>query len=149
MKIYIIWIISILKFFLVKKRFLLLSPPFLEKQYFYDRKSKRFFLLYNRNKIDWGTNWQVFLDDQFSLPYTNYNDTRNKDLLNYTKKQNNNNKTPIIIKKLSQTFSLKRDPSRNLFCNVFFAINRHHYKKSEIHHSKYTSNKCCNINATQ
>ncbi len=97
MKIYIIWIISILKFFLVKKRFLLLSPPFLEKQYFYDRKSKRFFLLYNRNKIDWGTNWQVFLDDQFSLPFTNYNDTRNKDLLNYTKKQNNNNKTPIII----------------------------------------------------
>ena len=89
MKIYIIWIISIFKFILLKRRFLLLSPPFLKKQHWYDRENNKSFILYNRNKTDWGTNWQVFLDDQFSLLNKNYNDSRSHDLLSYLDKQNN------------------------------------------------------------
>ncbi len=68
MKIFFIWIISIIKF-LLGRRFLLISPPFIKKQYWYDRNKKKFFILYNRNATDWLTNWQVFLEDQFSFSF--------------------------------------------------------------------------------
>ena len=37
MKKYLVWFLSIIKFFLLKKRFLLISPPFFKKQYWFDR----------------------------------------------------------------------------------------------------------------
>lgn len=92
MKKYIIWIISILKFFLLKKRFLLMSPIFLKRQYWYDRKSKSFFTTFNRNEVDWNTSWQVFLDDQYT-----YNISRTLDLSNYLDEQNSKGKKPLII----------------------------------------------------
>tara|TARA_B100000963_G_scaffold354104_1_gene370012 strand:+ start:567 stop:1403 length:837 start_codon:yes stop_codon:yes gene_type:complete len=68
MKIYFVWLISIIKFIL-GRRFLLISPPFINKQYWYDREKNKFFVLFNRNVEDWLTNWQVFLQDQFSFSF--------------------------------------------------------------------------------
>ena len=97
MKIHLIWIFSIIKFFLLKKRFLLISPPFLKKQYWFDRISKKRFFTLNRDKIDWGTSWQVFIDDQFSLFENIFNDSRKKDLENYIKVEMDKGKRPLII----------------------------------------------------
>ena len=74
MKVYAVWIISILKFMLRGRRFLLLSPPFLKKQYWYDRLSQKRFVTLNRNMTDWGVSWQVFLDDQFTPLENIFND---------------------------------------------------------------------------
>lgn len=68
MKIYFYWLISVIKFIL-GRRFLLISPPSLSKQYWYDREKNKFFVLFNRNVKDWLTNWQVFLQDQFSFSH--------------------------------------------------------------------------------
>ena len=97
MKPYIVWILSILKFIFLKKRFLLISPPFLNKQHWYDRFSKKRFITLNRNMTDWGTSWQVFLDDQFAPLKNIYNDSREKDLLDYENYGIKNSKQPLII----------------------------------------------------
>lgn len=97
MKSHLVWFFSVIKFFLVKKRFLLLSPPFLKKQFWYDRLSKKKFTTINRNKIDWGTSWQVFLDEQFSLLKNIYNDSREKDLKDYINYCIAEKKRPLII----------------------------------------------------
>ena len=97
MKIHLVWFFSVLKFFLLKKRFLLLSPPFLKKQHWYDRLSKKKFTTINRNKTDWGTSWQVFLDEQFSLLKNIYNDSREKDLKEYIDHCLVKDKRPLII----------------------------------------------------
>jgi len=97
MKVYAVWIISILKFMLRGRRFLLLSPPFLKKQYWYDRLSQKRFVTLNRNMTDWGVSWQVFLDDQFTPLENIFNDSRKKDLLDYEKYQIDNGKQPLVI----------------------------------------------------
>ena len=66
---YILWFISTMKFVVGKKRFLLITPPFFKKQLWYDRKSNKSFIIYIRSLTDWYTNWQVFLEDQFSLSF--------------------------------------------------------------------------------
>ena len=83
MKKIIVWLLSIIKFILVKKRFLLISPPFFKKQYWFDRLNNKKFVTVNRDDTDWGTSWQVFLDEQFALLDNIFNDSRSKDLTEY------------------------------------------------------------------
>ncbi len=97
MKKYLVWFLSIIKFFLLKKRFLLISPPFFKKQYWFDRLNKKRFLTLNRDGIDWGTSWQVFLDNQFSLLENIYSDSRKKDLEKYMNDEMKKGKRPLII----------------------------------------------------
>ena len=97
MKIYLVWVMSIVKFFLFKKRFLLISPPFLKKQHWYDRLNKKRFVTLNRDNIDWGTSWQVFLDDQFSLFETISNNSRKTDLEKYINEGIKKGKRPLIV----------------------------------------------------
>lgn len=73
MKYFYIWLISIVKFLLFGRRFLLFSPPILKKQIWYDKESKSFFSLIIRDNIDWRTNCAVFFDDQFSLSFHDTN----------------------------------------------------------------------------
>ena len=99
MKIYLIWLVSILKF-LLGRRFLSMSPPFFKKQYWYDRKNNKSFVLFNRNVTDWLTNWQVFLEDQFSLSFLNSDftkDPRDKEIYEYYNKIIEGGYKPLII----------------------------------------------------
>ena len=97
MKIYLVWVMSIVKFFLFKKRFLLISPPFFKKQYWFDRLNRKRFVTFNRDNIDWGTSWQVFLDNQFSLFENIFNDSRNKDLEKYINCEIKKGRRPLIV----------------------------------------------------
>lgn len=69
MKKIIYWLISVIKFLFFHKRFLLIAPPFTNSQIFFDRKNKNFFNIQNRNDVDWYTNKQVFIDEQFSWKF--------------------------------------------------------------------------------
>lgn len=97
MKKIIVWLLSIIKFILVKKRFLLISPPFFKKQYWFDRLNNKKFVTVNRDDTDWGTSWQVFLDEQFALLDNIFNDSRSKDLTEYMNTQISKGRRPIII----------------------------------------------------
>ena len=100
MKIYIIWFISIIKFVVGRKRFLLISPPFFKKQFWYDRKSNQTFIIFIRSSTDWYTNWQVFLEDQFSLSFLTSNlskSSKEKEVDDYYNQIIKNEYKPLII----------------------------------------------------
>ena len=100
MKKYIFWLISVAKFILLKKRFLLISPPFSRLQLFFDRLTRSFFSIKKRNDVDWYTNKQVFIDEQFSwkfLASEHVENSRAIEIDEHYKTIVSNNMQPYII----------------------------------------------------
>jgi FkbM family methyltransferase len=95
------WLISILKFFIAGRRFLLISPPFFKRQFWYDRNKKIFFSTYNRDRTDWYTSWQVFLEDQYSTYFLNNSvcesNSKHKEINIHYQEILRNGCTPLII----------------------------------------------------
>jgi len=100
MKKIIYWLISVVKFLFLHKRFLLIFPPFIKSQIFFDRKNMNFFHIQNRNSVDWYTNKQVFIDEQFSWNFLiseHVKRSRVQDIDILYKQIISSNKQPFII----------------------------------------------------
>lgn len=74
-------------------RVLALSPPFMTRQYFYDRKRRKLFSVGIRDAIDWATAIQTYYFDDYGLEKL----VRHKELAAYYEATLRSGKTPLII----------------------------------------------------
>jgi len=65
----IIWAIQIISFILGRKRFLAMSPSFIDSQFFLDRLKKKIIKVKIRNWIDWQTCRQIFYQEDYRLSH--------------------------------------------------------------------------------
>ena len=94
------WIKNFLKFALLKKRFIFFNPFFIKKHFIFDRLSQSLTAIHIRDKVDIGTNYQVFMDEQFSLDFLDsgfVEHPRNHELFSFYKRILSNDKKPLII----------------------------------------------------
>lgn len=88
-----IWVKNIWKFFLKRKRFLLITPPFFKIQLAFDRYSKSMFTVEIRDAIDWCTTKQIYIDQDYSFKSL----TRRDDIEAYYNLLKREGVSPLIV----------------------------------------------------
>jgi FkbM family methyltransferase len=63
----VIWIKCVVKCLAKRKRFVILSPPFMRSQFFLDTKNSKLFSIEIRDWDDWGIMLQIFYVDHYDL----------------------------------------------------------------------------------
>ena len=89
----IIWAIQIVSFFLGRQRFLAMSPPFINHQFFLDKLKKRIIKVKIRNWIDWQTCRQIFYQEDYGLA----NLAQNQGILDCYEQIISSKNVPLII----------------------------------------------------
>ncbi len=67
LKALIVWSFYVISYFFLDRRFLPLSPPIFERQYFYDGLRKEVVLVKIRNWVDWQTCRQIFYQEDYGI----------------------------------------------------------------------------------
>ena len=66
-RIILIWLSYCLKWILSKRRYVAITPPFLNRQICYDRATKKTFIVNIRDSDDWIQLEHIFLNEEYNL----------------------------------------------------------------------------------